>query len=173
MWICVWVSTYVFIGLLPCSAVEFVAGYSNDPPSPQLCFPAEAQASRQAAVPPSVAPHLLHHRYRMPHPTLRNVWASDWGRRGSRGMMAELLRIMLFKCEVWVGRGTQGLLLVLFAFGIWETGTEVGKPTRYSAIDQIVPAQHNSESSAWHVSSSLERTLISVSQDVFQTWWLN
>lgn len=168
--LCVCVSTYVFIGFLPRSAVEYVAGYSNDPP-PR--FPAEAQALCQAASPPSVAPHLLRHRYRMPHPTLHNVWAKDGGRCGSRGTVAGLLGIMIFKCEVWAGRGTQGLLLVLFVFGIWETGTEVGKPSRYSAIDQIGPTQHNSESSAWHVSSSAERTMISVSQHVFQPWWLN
>lgn len=136
-------------------------------------FPAEAQALRQAATPPSVAPHLLRHRYRMPHPTLHNVWAKGGGRCGSGGTVAGLLGITIFKCEVWAGRGTQGLLLVLFVFGIWETGTEVGKASRYSAIDQIGPTQHNSESSAWHVSSSAERTMISVSQHVFQPWWLN
>lgn len=34
--VCVCVSAYFFIGFLPRSAVEFVAGYSNDPPSVSL-----------------------------------------------------------------------------------------------------------------------------------------
>lgn len=56
------------------------------------------------------------------------------------------------------------------AFGIWEIGTEVVKPSMHLAMDRIGPARHNNDSSAWRDSSSAERTMISVSQNVVQPW---